>query len=157
MNIKLLQIGQTKQAELGTLIENYHKRLQHFVNFEMISLPDLKHTKNLKAAQQNAKEAELFLNYLNNSDWVVLLDEKGKSLTSKGFAGFYQNKMNSGVKTLCFLIGGPYGFADEIYKRANQKIALSSMTFTHEMIRLLFVEQTYRAFAILNNLPYHHD
>lgn len=157
MNIKLLQIGQTKQHELESLIHNYQKRIQHFINFEVISLPDIKNTKNLNENQQKEKEAELFLKHLNTSDWVVLLDEKGKVLTSRGFAKFYQNKMNSGIKTLVFLIGGPYGFSIEIYVRANQKIALSSMTFTHEMIRLLFIEQTYRAYSILNNLPYHHD
>jgi 23S rRNA (pseudouridine1915-N3)-methyltransferase len=157
LNIKLLLIGQTKQNELDSLIKNYHNRLQHFVNFEILSIPDLKNTKNLSENKQKEKEAELFLKHLNNSDWIVLLDEKGKVLTSRGFAKFYQDKMNAGTKTLCFLIGGPYGFSNKIYKRANQKISLSAMTFTHEMIRLLFVEQTYRAFSILNNLPYHHD
>ena len=157
MNIKLLQIGQTKQNELDHLIQNFHKRVQHYINFEILSLPDIKNTKNLSENKQKDKEAILFQKHLNSSDWVVLLDEKGKSLNSRGFAKFYQNKMNAGIKTLCFLIGGPYGFSNEIYKRANQKIALSPMTFTHEMIRLLFVEQTYRAFSIINNLPYHHD
>ncbi|RRO21918.1 23S rRNA (pseudouridine(1915)-N(3))-methyltransferase RlmH [Flavobacteriaceae bacterium 14752] len=157
MNIKLLQIGQTKQNEIESLIQNYSKRLEHFIKFDIVSLPDLKNTKNLSEDQQKSKEAELFLKNLNTSDWVVLLDEKGKTLTSRGFAQFYQNKMNAGTKTLCFLIGGPYGFSQEIYERANQKIALSSMTFTHEMIRLIYVEQTYRAFSILHNLPYHHD
>jgi 23S rRNA (pseudouridine1915-N3)-methyltransferase len=157
MNIKLLQIGHTKTPELEKLIQDYQKRLQHFVNFEILSLPDIKNTKHLNETQQKTKEAELFLKTLDTSDWVVLLDEKGKSLTSRGFARFYQDKMNAGTRTLCFLIGGPYGFSKDIYLRANQKIALSSMTFTHEMIRLLFIEQTYRAYAILNNLPYHHD
>ncbi len=157
MNIKLLQIGQTKQDEIESLIQNYQKRLQHFIKFEILSLPDIKNTKKLSKGQQKDKEAELFLKYLSSSDWVVLLDEKGKSLTSRGFANFYQNKMNAGIKTLCFLIGGPYGFSQDIYERANQKIALSSMTFTHEMIRLIYIEQTYRAFSIIRNLPYHHD
>ena len=157
MNIKLLQIGQTKQNEIEHLIQNYCKRLQHFIKLEIVSLPDIKNTKNLNEIQQKSKEAELFLKHLNTSDWVVLLDEKGKTLTSRGFAQFYQNKMNAGTKTLCFLIGGPYGFSPNIYKRANQKIALSSMTFTHEMIRLIYLEQTYRAFSIIHNLPYHHD
>lgn len=157
LNIKLLQIGQTKQNELDSLIQNYQKRIQHFVNFETVNIPDIKKTKNLNENQQKDKEAELFLKNLNSSEWVLLLDEKGKALTSRGFADFYQSKMNAGIKTLCFLIGGPYGFSESIYQRANQKIALSPMTFTHEMIRLLFVEQTYRAYTILNNLPYHHD
>ncbi|MGX1023545.1 23S rRNA (pseudouridine(1915)-N(3))-methyltransferase RlmH [Flavobacterium sp. CS20] len=157
MNIKLLQIGQTKQNEIESLIQHFQKRLQHFINFEIVSLPDIKNTKSISEDQQKSKEAELFLKHLSTSDWVVLLDEKGKSLTSRDFAKFYQNKMNAGTKTLCFLIGGPYGFSKDIYRRAHQKIALSPMTFTHEMIRLIYVEQTYRAFSIIHNLPYHHD
>jgi len=157
MNIKLLQIGQTKQAEIDHLIQNYQKRLQHLVNFDIVSLPDIKNTKKLSNAQQKNKEANLFLKHLNTSDWLVLLDEQGKTMSSRGFAKFYQDKMNAGTKTLCFLIGGPYGFSQEIYNRAHQKIALSPMTFTHEMIRLIYVEQTYRAYSIIHNLPYHHD
>jgi len=157
VKIKLLQIGQTKTNEIQRLVEDYQNRLKHFIPLEVINLPDIKNTKNLTEGQQKSKEAELFQKHLNTSDWLVLLDEKGKSLTSRGFAKFYQDKMNAGIKNLVFLIGGPYGFADEIYKMANQKISLSAMTFTHEMIRLLFIEQTYRAYAILNNLPYHHD
>lgn len=157
MNIKLIQIGQTKQNEIEHLIQNYQKRLKHFINFEIISLPDIKNTKNISEIQQKSKESELFLKHLNTSDWVVLLDEKGKVLSSRDFAKFYQNKMNASIKNLCFLIGGPYGFSGDIYQRAHQKIALSAMTFTHEMIRLIYVEQTYRAFSIIHNLPYHHD
>lgn len=157
MKIKLLQIGETKNNEIDKLNNDYQNRLKHFINFEAISLPDLKKSKNLNKEQQKNKEAELFLKQLDSSDWVVLLDEKGKSLTSRGFARFYQDKMNAGIKNLCFLIGGPYGFADEIYKRANQKLSFSAMTFTHEMVRLFFTEQTYRAYTILNNLPYHHE
>jgi len=157
LNIKLIQIGQTKQSDLDRLIKHYEKRISHFINFETRSIPDIKNTKNLSETKQKEKEAERLLQHLNTSDWIVLLDEKGKSLTSRGFAAFYQNKMNASIKTLCFVIGGPYGFSDAIYKRAHQKVSLSAMTFTHEMIRLFFVEQTYRAYAILNNLPYHHD
>jgi len=157
LNIRLIQIGQTKQSDFDRLIKHYEKRISRFINFEIRSIPDIKNTKNLSETKQKEKEAELLLKHLNTSDWVVLLDEKGKSLTSRGFATFYQNKMNASTKTLCFIIGGPYGFSDAIYKRAHQKLSLSAMTFTHEMIRLFFVEQTYRAFAILNNLPYHHD
>lgn len=157
MKIKLIQIGNTKSSALENLINDYQSRLRHFINIETITLPDIKNTKSLNDVQQKVKEAEQFKKQLQTSDWIVLLDEKGKRLTSKGFAEFYQNKMNSGIKSLCFLIGGPYGFDKEIYNMANQKISLSAMTFTHEMIRLLFIEQTYRAFAILNNLPYHHE
>ncbi len=157
MKIKLLQIGDTKTREIQTLVDNYHNRLKHYVQFEIVSIPDIKNTKNLSEKKQKSKEAELFQKQISTSDWVVLLDEKGKTLTSRGFAKFYQEKMNAGIKTLCFLIGGPYGFSEDIYRRSNQKIALSAMTFTHEMIRLVFIEQTYRAYSILNNLPYHHD
>lgn len=157
LKIKLLQIGQTKQPELERLINDYKKRLQGFVNFEILSLPDIKKAKNLSKNEQKDKEAALFLKHISTADGLILLDEKGMSLTSRGFAKFYQTKMNSGLKTLCVLIGGPYGFGEKMYKRADHKISLSAMTFTHEMIRLLFVEQTYRAYAILNNLPYHHD
>ncbi len=157
MNIKLIQIGKTKQTELDTLISLYTDRLNHLVKFETITIQDIKNTKNLNENQQKEKEAELILRHLQSSDWVVLLDEKGKTFTSIKFADFFQQKMNSGIKTLVFVIGGPYGFSDKIYHVAKQKVALSSMTFTHEMIRLLFTEQVYRAYAILNNLPYHHS
>lgn len=157
MKIKLLQIGQTKQPELDSLVQNYQKRLKRFVNIEVLNIPDIKNTKKLSEDQQKVKEGELFSKHLDTSEWVVLLDEKGKSLTSRDFARFYQDKMIAGTKTLSFLIGGPYGFSKEIYDRAHQKISLSSMTFTHEMIRLLYIEQTYRAFSIIHNLPYHHD
>lgn len=157
MNIKLFQIGQTKQYELDSMIQDYEKRLSHFINFESISLPDIKNTKKLSKKQQKDKEAELFLKYIQPSDWIVLLDENGKTFSSKAFAKFYQDKMNAGLKTLCFLIGGPYGFSGEIYKIAKQKVSLSSMTFTHEMIRLIFIEQTYRAYSILHHLPYHNE
>ena len=157
MNIKLIQIGKTKQKELEHLIISYSAKLNHMVKFEMITIPDIKHTKSLNENQQKEKEAELLQKYIHSSDWVVLLDEKGKHYTSNQFADFFQQKMNSGIKTLVFIIGGPYGFSNKIYQIGKQKIALSSMTFTHEMIRLLFVEQVYRACAILNHLPYHHN
>jgi len=156
LKIKLLQIGPTKTAEIQGLVDDYQNRLKHFIQLEIISLPDIKNTKTLNEQQQKTKEAELFKKQINTSDWVVLLDEKGKSFTSEKFADFFQQKMNSGIKTLVFVIGGPYGFSEEMYQLAHQKVAFSAMTFTHEMIRLLFIEQVYRAFSILNNLPYHH-
>lgn len=157
MNIKLIQIGKTKQQELEALISLYTDRLNHLVKFEIVTIQDIKNTRNLNEHQQKEKEAELILKQIHTSDCVVLLDEKGKHYTSNNFADFFQQKMNSGIKTLVFVIGGPYGFSEKIYQTAKQKVALSSMTFTHEMIRLLFVEQVYRAYAILNNLPYHHN
>jgi 23S rRNA (pseudouridine1915-N3)-methyltransferase len=156
VKIKLLQIGQTKTREIQQLVEVYQNRLKHFIQFEIISLPDIKYTKSLSELQQKEMEADVILKHIQPSDWLVLLDEKGKSYTSEKFADFLQQKMNSGIKTLVFVIGGPYGFSDKVYGAAKQKVALSSMTFTHEMIRLLFAEQVYRAYAILNNLPYHH-
>jgi len=157
LNIKLIQIGKTKQQNLQELISSYTSRLKHLVKFEAVTIPDIKNTKNLSETQQKEKEAELILKQVQSSDWIVLLDENGKTYSSVKFADFFQQKMNSGIKTLVFIIGGPYGFSDNIYQMAKQKVALSSMTFTHEMIRLLFVEQVYRAYAILNNLPYHHN
>ena len=157
MNIKLIQIGKTKQKELDHLISAYLQRLKHLVKFEIYTIPDIKNTKSLNESQQKEKEAELILKQIQPTDWVVLLDEKGKHYTSNTFADFFQQKMNSGIKTLVFVIGGPYGFSDKIYQLAKQKVALSSMTFTHEMIRLIFVEQVYRAYSIINNLPYHHN
>ena len=157
MIIKLIQIGKTKQPELKELISSYVVRLKHLTKFEVCTIPDIKNTKSLTENQQKDKEAELFLKQIRSSDWVVLLDEKGKTYSSNHFADFFQKKMNTGIKSLVFIIGGPYGFSNSIYEIGKQKLALSSMTFTHEMIRLLFVEQVYRAYSIINNLPYHHN
>ncbi len=156
MTIKLVCIGKTDKKELESLISVYAKRLQHYIKFETEIIPDLKKVKNLDENQQKAKEGELILNGLQNSDFVVLLDEKGKQFTSEDFSGYLQKRMNTGLKQLVFVIGGPYGFSEEVYKRANSKISLSKMTFSHQMVRLFFTEQIYRAFTILKNEPYHH-
>ena len=156
MNIKLLCIGKTDDRNLEALISVYTKRLKHYVNFELEIIPDLKKTKNLSEEQQKEKEGELILNKITAQDQLILLDENGKELNSLKFADYLQKKMNSGIKTLVFVIGGPYGFSDEIYQRANGKVSLSSMTFSHQMVRLFFVEQLYRGFTILRNEPYHH-
>lgn len=157
MTIKLTAIGKTDDKQLQSLIELYRKRLQHYNRFEFEIIPDLKKTKNLSEAQQKEKEGELILKKTTSSDLIVLLDEKGASFSSVEFADFLQKKMNSGRKQLNFIIGGPYGFSDAVYKRADHKIALSKMTFSHQMVRLFFTEQLYRAFTILKNEPYHHQ
>lgn len=157
MTIKLLAIGKTDSTELQQLISMYEKRLGHYVNFNLELIPDLKKTKNLSEQQQKEKEGELILKQLVPTDVLVLLDESGKQFSSVEFSSYLQKKMNSGIKQLVFVIGGPYGFSDMIYKTASGKISLSKMTFSHQMVRLFVVEQVYRAFTILKNEPYHHQ
>lgn len=157
MNIKLLAIGKTDNKELQTLMNDYIKRLSFYVKFELEVIADIKNAKNLSEAQQKQKEGELILSKLTPTDFLVLLDEKGKDFTSVGFADELQKRMNAGIKTLVFVIGGPYGFSDEVYQQAKGKISLSKMTFSHQMIRLFIIEQLYRGFTILRNEPYHHQ
>ncbi|HET8752981.1 MAG TPA: 23S rRNA (pseudouridine(1915)-N(3))-methyltransferase RlmH [Salinimicrobium sp.] len=156
MTIKLLAVGKTDDGSLQDLIDIYAKRLSFYNKFEIEIIPDLKKTKNLDVELQKLKEGKLILDKANASDYVVLLDEKGKDFTSVGFSAYIQKRLNSGRKQLIFIIGGPYGFSEEVYSRADGKIALSKMTFSHQMVRLFFVEQLYRAFTILKNEPYHH-
>ncbi len=157
MKIKLLAIGKTDNKQLQALIDSYQKRLQHYIKFELEIIADIKNAKNLSEKQQKEKEGELILKKLQTTDTLVLLDEKGKQFRSKEFATFLQKKMNSGIKQLVFVIGGPYGFSEAIYSKAQQQISLSKMTFSHQMIRLFMVEQLYRGFSILKNEPYHHE
>jgi 23S rRNA (pseudouridine1915-N3)-methyltransferase len=157
VTIQLIAIGRTDSKELEVLILNYVKRLAHYIKFELELIPDIKNSKNLSEAQQKQKESELILKKLSTSDVLVLLDEKGKQFSSKEFSSVLQKRMNSGIKRLIFVIGGPYGFSETLYKRANEKISLSKMTFSHQMVRLFVVEQIYRGFTILKNEPYHHD
>ncbi|TYA94751.1 23S rRNA (pseudouridine(1915)-N(3))-methyltransferase RlmH [Seonamhaeicola marinus] len=156
MTITLITIGKTDSNDLQSLITNYIKRLSHYVRFNFEVIPDLKKVKNLSEEQQKQKEGELILNKLANSDTLILLDEQGKQLDSVAFSNYLQKHMNSGLKQLVFVIGGPYGFSDDVYKRANGKLSLSKMTFSHQMVRLFFIEQLYRSFTILRNEPYHH-
>ncbi|WP_298526280.1 23S rRNA (pseudouridine(1915)-N(3))-methyltransferase RlmH [uncultured Christiangramia sp.] len=156
MTIKLVCVGKTDKRELEDLINIYSERLQHYIKFEMEVIPDLKKTKNLDENQQKTKEGDLILGGTQNSDFVVLLDENGKQYDSVAFSEYIQKRMNTGLKRLIFVIGGPYGFSDAIYTRANGKISLSKMTFSHQMVRLFATEQLYRAFTILKNEPYHH-
>ncbi|THV59802.1 23S rRNA (pseudouridine(1915)-N(3))-methyltransferase RlmH [Flagellimonas alvinocaridis] len=157
MQITLIAIGKTDNPDLERLIAIYEKRLQHYIKFQLQVIPDIKNSKNLSEAQQKEKEGEQILGQIQNSDVLVLLDEKGKQYTSVEFSQFLQKKMNSGIKNLVLVIGGPYGFSEALYQRCNGKISLSKMTFSHQMVRLFFVEQLYRGFSILRNEPYHHQ
>ncbi len=157
MNIKLIAVGKTDNPSLQQLISTYEKRLSYYINFELQLLPDIKNNKSLSEEQQKIKEGELILSYVEPSHHLILLDERGKEYTSIAFADELQKKMNTGIKQLTFVIGGPYGFSQAVYQRANSKLSLSKLTFSHQMIRLFFVEQLYRAFTILRNEPYHHQ
>jgi 23S rRNA (pseudouridine1915-N3)-methyltransferase len=156
MKIKLLAIGKTDDSALISLISRYQDRLQHYVSFDLDILPDLKQVKNMSESEQKVKEGSLIQKQLKPGDFVCLLDEKGREFNSVDFSKYLQKRMNSGLKRLVFIIGGPYGFSEEIYKIAQGKISMSQMTFSHQMIRLFAVEQIYRGFTILKNEPYHH-
>ena len=157
MNIKLLAIGKTDNKNLQILIDDYSKRLSFYIKFDLEIIADLKNVKNFSESQQKEKEGELILSKLSPTDHLILLDENGTNFSSVQFSDYLQKKMNAGFKTLVFVIGGPYGFSDEVYKNAKGKIALSQMTFSHQMVRLFVVEQIYRGFTILKNEPYHHQ
>ena len=157
MNIKLIAVGKTDNPALQQLISTYEKRLSYYINFNLQLLPDIKNSKSLSEEQQKIKEGELILSYVEPSHHLILLDERGKEYTSIAFADELQKKMNTGIKQLTFVIGGPYGFSQAVYQRSNSKLSLSKLTFSHQMIRLFFVEQLYRAFTILRNEPYHHQ
>lgn len=157
MRINLVCIGKTDDKEITSLLSYYFTRLPNHWNFEINILPDVKNAKSLTPDLIKKEEAKLFLNQFETSDYIILLDEKGKQFTSRDFAEKIDFYMNSSVKRVCFLIGGAYGFSDEIYAKSNEKISLSKMTFTHQMVRLFFVEQIYRAASILQGKPYHKD
>ncbi|TKG94699.1 23S rRNA (pseudouridine(1915)-N(3))-methyltransferase RlmH [Puteibacter caeruleilacunae] len=157
MKVILIVVGKTDQKYLEEGIGKYVKRIPHYIPFEMRIIPDIKNTKNLSVNEQKDREGKTILNGINNSDHLILLDEKGKDFKSTEFAAFMQKKMNAGLKNLVFLIGGPYGFSPDVYARANGKISLSKMTFSHQLVRILFVEQLYRAMTIIKGEPYHHE
>jgi len=157
MKIFLLVIGKTDETYLQKGIDIFLKRIPHYISFEMKVIPDLKNSKNLSEDQQKEKEGELILQQLSTSDELFLLDEQGIEVSSVEFARFLEKKMISGIKRLVFVIGGPYGFSGSIYSRANGKVSLSKMTFSHQMVRLIFLEQLYRAMTILKGEPYHHQ
>ena len=157
MNIRLIAIGKTDNKDLQSLINEYTKRLSFYVKFELEIIPDIKNVKNLSKAQQKEKEGELILAKIGPTDQLILLDENGKTFSSVGFSDYLQKKMNAGIKTLVFVIGGPYGFSETVYQKAQGKVSLSEMTFSHQMVRLFVIEQIYRGFTILQNEPYHHQ
>ncbi len=157
MKITLLAVGKTDDSRMEQLTQMYVDRLQHYINFELEIIPDLKKTKNLSEDQQKNEEGKLILNKLEKSDFITLLDEKGKKYSSMQFAELINKRSVSGLKRLVFIIGGPYGFSPDVYMRSNSKLSLSDMTFSHQMVRLFAVEQIYRAFTILRNEPYHHE
>ena len=156
MRITLLVVGKTTDSRLASLMEDYIRRLTHYMPFELVVLPDLKNAKALSEEQIKSAEGEAILRFLTPAMDVVLLDEHGREFRSVGYADFLQKKMCSG-KDLTLVIGGPYGFCKEVYDRANGKISLSQMTFSHQMIRLMAIEQIYRAMTILRGEPYHHE
>jgi 23S rRNA (pseudouridine1915-N3)-methyltransferase len=157
MNIKLIAIGKTDNKNLQSLIDEYTKRLSFYIKFDLETIADIKNVKNLSESQQKEKEGELILSKITPNDQLILLDENGKTFSSIGFSEELQKKMNSGIKTLVFVIGGPYGFSETVYAKSSGKISLSLMTFSHQMVRLFFIEQLYRGFTILKNEPYHHQ
>lgn len=156
MKIVFLVIGKTDESYLDTGILKYIKRLEHYVPFEMKIIPDIKNRKTLTEEQQKKAEGELILSNINIGDDLVLLDENGKTFSSVAFSQWIEKQMNIGSKRMIFVVGGPYGFSKEVYAKAKFKISFSEMTFSHQMIRLIFVEQLYRAFTIIKGEPYHH-
>lgn len=157
MKTILLVVGRTVEQHYITAINDYIQRTKRSITFDMEVIPELKNTKSLSMEVQKEKEGELILKALQPGDVVVLLDEHGKEMRSLEFAEYMKRKMNTVNKRLVFIIGGPYGFSEKVYQAAHEKISMSKMTFSHQMIRLIFVEQIYRAMTILNGGPYHHE
>lgn len=156
MNIELIVVGKTDSQEVAKLVEEYKNRIGFYTRFGITVIPDVKNTRSMSEAQQKKVEGDAILKLLQTSDYVTLLDEKGLQPTSEEYADWLQKRMSSGCKRLVFIIGGPYGFSEEVYGRANGKISLSKMTFSHQIVRAIFTEQLYRAFTIINHEPYHH-
>ncbi|MCM1505463.1 MAG: 23S rRNA (pseudouridine(1915)-N(3))-methyltransferase RlmH [Muribaculum sp.] len=157
MEITLLVIGKTANNHITVCLDDYCKRLMRYIPFSVKVLPDVKNVRKLTQQQQKEAEGDSILQALSPADMVVLLDEHGKERTSMEFASYLQKKMASGQKRLVFVVGGPYGFSSRVYDRCNEQVSLSRMTFNHEMVRLFFVEQIYRAMTILRGEPYHHE
>jgi 23S rRNA (pseudouridine1915-N3)-methyltransferase len=157
MKIKLVVIGKTDDKFIREGIKKYSDRLRHYLPFEYVELPDVKKGKATSTDIQKKTEGELLLNTLSPGDQLILLDENGKMFTSREFSAFIEKKMIAGTKRMVFFVGGPYGFSDEVYKKADAKVSLSKMTFSHQLVRVIFFEQLYRAMTIIRNEPYHHD
>ncbi len=157
MQIELIVIGKTDSQEVAALVELYAKRVNRYCRFAVTTLPDVRNTRHLTARQQCTAEGDALLRQFGEEDYVVLLDEHGEEMRSVEFAAWLQKRLNSGQKRLVWVIGGPYGFSDAVHARADARVSLSHMTFSHQIVRAIFAEQLYRAFAILNNEPYHHE
>ena len=157
MNIDLIVVGKTNSEHVEELVADYRRRINFYTRFSVVAIPDLRNTKNLTAEGIKRREGEAILKLLDSGDYVALLDEKGSEHTSMEFASWLQKRLNSGVRRLVFVTGGAYGFSQEVYRRADEKLSLSRMTFSHQIVRAIFAEQLYRAFTILRNEPYHHQ
>jgi 23S rRNA (pseudouridine1915-N3)-methyltransferase len=157
MKIALIQTGKTSEKHIAEGVDNYSARIRKFSGFEIITIPDLKNTRNMPLREQKSVEGGKILKLLGRDDYIVLLDEKGKEFRSIEFAGWLQKKSLNPGKRIVFIIGGPWGFSDELLEKADLKMSLSRMTFPHQMVRLLFTEQLYRAFTIIKREPYHHE
>ncbi len=157
MNIDLVVVGKTDSAEVDALVAMYARRINFYAKFSIIYLPDIRNTRKLTQSQQRTAEGEAILRQVGEGDFLVLLDEHGEEFRSIEFAAWLQKRMASGLRRLVLVVGGPYGFSDAVYARANGKISLSRMTFSHQIVRAIFAEQLYRAFTIINNEPYHHE
>lgn len=157
MKTVLIAVGKTVKSYYVDAIHEYMQRIKHYIPFEFEIIPELKNTKNISETQQKEREADLILKAIQPGDWVVLLDEAGREFRSLDFATWIERKLSSTSKRLVFIIGGPYGFSQRIYEVASEKLSLSKMTFSHQMIRLVFLEQLYRAMTILRGEPYHHE
>ena len=157
MNFELIVVGKTDMREVAALVDMYSKRINHYAKFSITYLPDLRNTKNLSEQQQKVAEGEMLLKDITSGDYVVLLDEAGEEMRSVAFAQWLQKRMNSGARRFVLMIGGPYGFSEAVYARANAKLSLSKMTFSHQIVRAIFTEQLYRAFTIIKGEPYHHE
>ncbi|MEZ4938230.1 MAG: 23S rRNA (pseudouridine(1915)-N(3))-methyltransferase RlmH [Crocinitomicaceae bacterium] len=157
MKLKLIYTGKTGKSFLIDGEKEYLNRLKHYVKLEVIELPDIKNAHKLSEEEIKSKEADQLLKKIDSQDQIILLDDKGKQFTSMDFADFFQQKMNTGTRSICFIIGGPYGFDEKIYNLPHSKLSLSKMTFSHQMIRMIFLEQVYRSYTILKGEPYHHE
>lgn len=156
MKTVLLLCGKTTDKRISDLTDEYAERLSHYCDFSISVLPDIKNTKSMEIGQQKAKEGKQIISSLNDSDYLILLDERGRQPGSEEFASIMEGHMQRGTRRIVFAIGGPYGFSEEVYKRSSQLLSLSKMTFSHQMVRLIFIEQLYRAFTIIKGEPYHH-
>lgn len=157
MKLILIVVGRTVEEYLQTGIDDYVGRIGHFAPFGIEVIPELKNTRNIDSKTQKQQEGALILKQFQPGDYIVLLDDKGTQFTSPGMAQWLDNRMAAGYKRIVFVVGGPYGFSQEVYAAAHAKLSLSNMTFSHQMVRLIFVEQLYRSFTILRGLPYHHE